>query len=127
MSKFDKVIASNPFLFSGIEKEEGSRQIYKLKDGKKVYFQSCKISDVNGMWNAIPWEVFNSIDYYCLKIEEQGYLFMPISRLRYFATLGSFNPVRFDIHLNISAFAIEFVTPRGIENIDIREYYHSLK
>lgn len=124
--KFESVIKSNPFLFAGISKEESSRQIYKLKDGKKVYFQSCKISDENGMWNAIQWEVFNSIDFYCLKIEEQGYLFIPISKLRYFASLGSFNPVRFDIHLNISASTIEFVTPRGKANIDIREYYHSL-
>ena len=126
MSKFEKVMASNPFLFAKIQKEEGSRQNYRLKDGKKVYFQSCKISEVNGMWNAIPWDVFNSIDFYCLKIEEQGYLFIPISRLRYFASFGSFNPVRFDIHINISASAIEFVPPRGKENIDIREYYHSL-
>lgn len=126
MSKFDKIIASNPILFANIQKEDSSRQIYKLKDGKKVYFQSCKISEANSMWNAIPWKVFNSIDHYCLKIEEQGYLFIPISRLSYFASLGSFNPVRFDIHINIFGSSIEFVTPRGKENIDIREYYYSL-
>ena len=126
MSKFESIIKSNPFLFSEIEKEEGSRQIYIINNHKRVYFQSCKISEANTMWNAIPWEVFNSIDYYCLKIEDRGFMFMPVSILRYFATLFPLNNARFDLHFIIGDGKIEFVTPRGHANIDIREYYHSL-
>lgn len=123
MDKISKILGDKK-----LKKLNCKKNIFITDNGEKIYIQSSKIYSTKyarSTWQAVTRIIPRECDYYCQIIGDEGFIFVPSSKLSKLSDLYKSDEKRFPVNI-ILRDEIEFQTPNGIDNIVITKHYHAI-
>ena len=119
-----------PELFQGMIKVDSRKALYRLQNGKIIYFQTSKVHDYQSYgatWQAIKWDTFNQIDLYCQIIGFEGIVLMSKEILSNYSQVSpSIKSEKFYIQFKIWP-GLSFIVAKGKQlNQNLRDYFYDI-